>query len=345
MRKIGLLGGSFDPVHKGHIAMAKHALQQLHVDEVWFVLSEQTPLKDRKLTSYEDRRKMLELAFHKFAKFKVCDIEKGSKQKNYTIDTVKRLKKLHPTTEFYFLLGNDQVDQLDAWKGIDELQHLVQLCAFARNGKASKSPYKWQHLAMDAVAISSSDIRSGKLEHVDADVISYFCTKLLYDDILKTAMSTYRYEHSLSVATLCKELAHAHNLDEDLAYLMGYYHDINKEFKRISVEDSKRILHVLAPDLLKEKESIWHGFMGAYVCKKQLFLKNDTLCEAIAHHVLGNCHSNYAKILYIADKCDPLRDYDSSALIARSKENLHEGFRAVKKDQATYYGEEYNDGK
>lgn len=345
MRKIGLLGGSFDPVHDGHMAMAKHALQQLHLDEVWFVLSEQTPLKDRKLTSYDDRRKMLELAFHKFDAYKICDIEKGSTSKNYTVDTVRKLKTMYPKDTFYFILGNDQVEQLHAWKDIDQLQKMVNLCAFARDGKKSESPYTLTYLQMEDIPISSSEIRNGKLCHVDPAVVNYFSKHILYEDILKHAMSEYRYQHSVSVATVCKELATCNQLDVTLAYLMGYYHDINKEFKIINKEDSLKILQELAPEVAKQKESIWHGFMGAYVCEHYLHLQNKQLLEAIAHHVLGNSQSVYAKLLYVADKCDPLRDYDTSAFIELSKQDIHKGYEAVKKDQAIYYGEQYNDGK
>jgi len=343
MKKVGLLGGSFDPIHMGHMEMAKQAKKQLQLDEVWFVLSYDTPLKKRKLTTYEDRKKMVELAIQGYKKFHVCTIEEDSKQKNYTIDTVLELKKKHQDTRFYFLLGGDQIKQLDKWKAIDHLQEEVILCGFMRNGTFD-TPYKVKTLDMNPYAISSSEIRSGKLKDLHPKVKAYIVKHVLYEKIVSSYMSEYRYTHSISVANLCVKLAKMHNLDENVAYLCGIYHDINKEFMYINEQQAEILIACLRPHLLNVNKSIWHGFLGAYVCSHYLGIQDKRILKAIEYHVLGEHQGIYSKLLYICDKLDPLRS-DSSALLEYAYQDLHLGYEKVKEEQKRCYGKEYVDGK
>ncbi|MDF9824078.1 nicotinate-nucleotide adenylyltransferase [Breznakia sp. PF5-3] len=343
MRKVGLLGGSFDPIHLGHVEMAKQAKRQLHLDEVWFVVSNDTPLKERVLSDYQIRVNMVKLAIASYRNFKVCTIEKTNKGKNYTIDTVHKLKKLYKDSAFFFIVGGDQVEQLDKWKDIDKLQQEVSLCYFERDGKKYTSDYKLHPLHMNPYPISSSTIREGKLTYLNPKVKRYISENYIYAGIVSNYMSEYRYQHSMRVAELCVNLAKVHGYDEKIAYLAGMYHDINKEFTYLSLADAKVIIEHLQPNLLKTKESIWHGFLGSYVCKHHLGIYDHRILEAIEHHVLGSSNAIYAKILYIADKLDPDRDYDTQKLWNIALTDIHAGFKAVKEDQEKFYGEEFLD--
>ncbi len=338
--RIGLLGGSFDPVHEGHLAMAKHAYHQLQLDEVWFIPAYDAPLKDRKLSDFSHRCAMLELAIKPFSHFKICTIESEWEQKSYTIHTMEALLKRYPKHTFYFMMGQDQVAQLDKWKEIDKLQEIVELCAFARNGNAIDTPYKVRPLHMNAHLISSSEIRMGKRSHLSKAVISYINKHGLYLDFVEDVMSEKRYAHSQSVALLCKEIACAHHLDEDKAYLSGLLHDIAKEYRILNQEDAKKVLQVMKPKLLTYKEAIWHGYLGSFVCSHKLHIQDQDILLAIENHVLGECRNPYAMILYVADKLDPLRGYDSSATIALVKKDLYEGFYEVHRQQSAYLGKE-----
>mgnify|MGYP003296844293 CR=1 FL=1 len=102
MMKVGLLGGSFDPIHNGHVEMAKEAYRQLGLDEVWFIPTADTPLKQRKLTCYEDRVEMIIRAIAPYRHFYVSRIEEHTDGKNYTIDTIRKLNKMYPDYTFYF---------------------------------------------------------------------------------------------------------------------------------------------------------------------------------------------------------------------------------------------------
>ncbi len=337
--KIALLGGSFDPIHIGHIEMAKCAIKQLQVDEVWFVLAKCSPLKEVSQTSYEDRAKMLSLAIAPYRKFKLCNIEQKLADKSYTIDTIKALKKNFPTHSFYFLMGEDQVANLVLWKSVDQLQYEVALCAFARNNKQVQTKYLVRSLHMPMMIVSSSEIRSGKRYYMPKAVRHYVSSHGLYLAFIKQHMSTARYEHSLRVAELCAQIARANAYDANIAYMSGLLHDINKEHNFLSVAQSQILLQHMKPEYLQHEVGIWHGFSGAYICKHQLYIQNKHILNAIEHHVLGSSRNPYAMILFVSDKLEVGRGYDSSASIAICKKDIKKGFALVLQQVANYYKE------
>lgn len=303
--RIGLLGGSFDPIHQSHILMAKKAMKAQKLDEVWFILSQDTPLKDRKLKAYDTRLKWCELALKGYHHFKICTIEKDSKGKNYTIDTVKELKKryLH---DFYFIIGGDQVAQLDKWKDIEQLKKMVKFIAFPRD--------EYQDIPNDLIKMpilkdsySSTMIRKGNLKGLPHSLVLTYLKD--NSEILKNWMMDKRYEHSLRVADFAQKLAKCYQLDEEKAYLAGLLHDINKEAKLYSLTESKLIVEKLDKKLASYPSGCWHGMMGAFYLKHQLKVNDDVILKAIYHHVLGDNNSTMSIIIYLADKLELGRDY------------------------------------
>lgn len=341
MRRIGLLGGSFDPIHLGHLAMAKQAKRQLQLDEVWFVLSRDTPLKASIATCYEIRLHMLKITIAPYRNFHACTIERDGAGKNYTIDTIRKLKQAYPENQYFFLLGGDQVTQLPKWKAIDELASLVRFCCFERAGSDLVSPYPISKLTMPSYPISSSAIRDGQLRYLDPKVKQFIVYHVLYEGIVSSYMQEERWQHSKRVATLASQLAKANQYDEKIAYLCGIYHDINKEFRYVSLEQSAVILKHLRPALLKKPQSLWHGFMGRYVCKHFLGIYDERILNAVEHHILGNHQGVYTKLLYVADKLEVGRKYDTQPMIAIALNDIHKGFEVVKESQRAFYGKEF----
>lgn len=116
MQKIGILGGSFDPIHKGHLNIAESARAEFDLDEVWFVPAGHSPNKDeREMTSAEIRAGMTALAIADRAYFKLSRIELDSAGTSYTYLTLTRLKEQYPAVEFYFIMGADSLDYFDSW--------------------------------------------------------------------------------------------------------------------------------------------------------------------------------------------------------------------------------------
>lgn len=333
--KIALLGGSFDPVHEGHIQMAKEAVAQLDVEEVWFLPTWKTPLKERNLSSTNDRVQMLELALASYPKFKIDLIEMERMGSSYTVDTLSILCQRYPENQFYWLMGNDQLEQFDRWKEPEKLVKLAQFVCFDRLGKLAKPSYPILCLHMPMMPVSSSDIRKGyKLNYLDPNVLNYIYQHRLYiENFVRERVNPHRFAHSLSVASLCEELAISHHLDSHKAYLIGLFHDIAKS---MSKEKMEPWMDAICPENKIYPVPVWHGFVGSEIVKRVFGLWDETICAAIYHHVLGTSTDPYAMIVFCADKLDPLRGYPVQEQIEQTKKDLEKGFSLVKEENKKY---------
>lgn len=334
-KQILLLGGSFDPVHAGHIAMARAARDQLEADEVWFIPTRQTPLKDRELTDPKHRVRMLELALKDEPDFYIKSVELERQGESFTIDTMEEFHHQYPDCAFTWLIGADQLAQLHKWKKIDRLIHLVRFACFARDGQMPKTKYKVLQLDMCPVPVSSTDIRKGnRLNYLREDVLDYIYKNRLYcKQFVKERVTAHRYLHSLSVANLTEEFARANGLDPDRAWLAGMFHDVCKS---MPPERMKPWMEVAAPHMLQEHTAAWHGFVGSEVCRRIFGIEDEQVLNAIYHHVHGSSTEPVAMAVYCADKLDPLRGYDSYGLINACKKDLADGFRQVKEENERY---------
>jgi nicotinate-nucleotide adenylyltransferase len=159
MRKIGLFGGTFDPIHIGHLIIAEEVRRKLSLSEVWFIPSYVPPHKRDAVITPEHRLKMVELAIQSNKHFKVIDIELKRKGKSYTLDTMKQLKEDYPDEEFYFIIGADMVEYLPNWYKIDELIRLVQFVGVKRSGYKLESAYPVKEVEVPLIEISSTELR------------------------------------------------------------------------------------------------------------------------------------------------------------------------------------------
>ena len=146
--KVGIIGGSFDPIHYGHIQIAKTGLQKLHCDEIWFMPTKSTPLKDRILTSDVHRLAMIQRVMAYDPRFHVCTLEMEREGKSYTIDTVKTLKQRYPDHEFVWMIGNDQLTQFDQWREPETLTSLISFVCVDLDGQLAKTQYPIQCIHM-----------------------------------------------------------------------------------------------------------------------------------------------------------------------------------------------------
>ncbi len=135
--RVGLFGGTFNPVHRGHVAIAEDALRLFGLDEVWLLPAAVPPLKPTAgLASNADRLAMLEraLAEHGDPRLKACDIEYGLPPPSYTIRTVLALQDRFPETSFSFIVGADSLTTLHLWHRVPELLELLPFLVLARPG-------------------------------------------------------------------------------------------------------------------------------------------------------------------------------------------------------------------
>jgi nicotinate-nucleotide adenylyltransferase len=140
-KKIGFFGGTFDPIHYGHIHLALSMLEMNKVDEILFCPAQCSPFKTKEepIAASEHRKKMIELAIAPIKNFNLIPDELDRPAPSYTIDTVRDLLKRHPYSQMHLILGEDAIETLPSWKEIEELIILAPPLIGTRNGKEKKS--------------------------------------------------------------------------------------------------------------------------------------------------------------------------------------------------------------
>jgi len=201
--KIGVFGGSFDPVHFGHIYLARQAVAEVDLDSLLVVPAEIQPFKpERPLTSGTHRAKMAELAFGGDAKIKVSDLELKKGGISYTIDTLREIKKtLEEGDEIYFVIGADAFLKVEKWKDPEELLREYGFIVGARPGYKKKEledltnrlkrVYNINITTINnkLIDISSTEIKSGiesggsLKDYLPAEVESYIKENGLYREL------------------------------------------------------------------------------------------------------------------------------------------------------------------
>ena len=174
MKKIGILGGTFDPVHLGHIGLAQAALHELMLDEVLLMPASKQPFKKNKHVEDASKRlRMIELATMNCEHIGVTDIELQNEGLSYTYDTMLKLMKLYPNTEIHFILGSDSLLRIESWyKG----KELLKLCSFA-------------------VGLRPGDDRAMLRNEADRLTSIYGCKITLLVDLMKPISSTSIRNH------------------------------------------------------------------------------------------------------------------------------------------------------
>ena len=188
--KVGILGGTFNPPHVGHLIMAEQVKDQLDLDKIFFMPTAQPPHSSVTKTTIasEKRVQMLELATMDNSDFEIerYEVDKGGK--NYTYDTMKALIELYPTVDFYFIVGGDMIADMPTWYRIDELIELVQFVGVNRPSYSVETEYPIIMVDIPMIDISSSTIRKKVAMNcsikylVPEDVRNYIVLEGLYQD-------------------------------------------------------------------------------------------------------------------------------------------------------------------
>jgi nicotinate-nucleotide adenylyltransferase len=159
--RIGILGGTFNPIHLGHLILAEEAREKLGLDKIIFVPTNLPPHKDaRGVAKGSERYAMIQLAIRGNSNFAVSDIEIKRRGPSYTIDTIRELKKRYPKGELYFITGSDLLKYLKSWKDLTHILKLVHFVVATRPGYAlAKIPSRIRTVPIRAVDISAFEIR------------------------------------------------------------------------------------------------------------------------------------------------------------------------------------------
>ncbi|KRM43970.1 nicotinate-nucleotide adenylyltransferase [Lentilactobacillus parafarraginis] len=187
-KRVGILGGTFNPVHNGHLIIADQVCSQLGLDQVYFMPDANPPHVDQKLAiDSRDRVAMVNAAIYGNPKFAIEMTEIFRGGVSYSYDTMLELTRRHPENQYYFIIGGDMVSYLPKWHRIDDLVKLVSFVGVKRDGytPASKYPIIW--VDVPYIDISSTLIRSKIRQHQS---IRY----LVPDAVLKYIKEHHLYE-------------------------------------------------------------------------------------------------------------------------------------------------------
>jgi nicotinate-nucleotide adenylyltransferase len=193
-KSIGIFGGTFDPIHKGHIAIAKQAMKQLSLTRVYFVPTSIPPHKQlRSSATAKHRLAMVKLALEGQNNFKVSSLELQRGGISYTIDTVKSFKKLFPSEKLVLIVGEDNLTQFTSWKSPKTILQLCSLAVYKRKNISRtliNYTYSYEMIKGPFLPVSSTEVRQ-KIEHgksisrlLPKSVLSYIKQHSLYQAAL-----------------------------------------------------------------------------------------------------------------------------------------------------------------
>lgn len=326
MKRIGIMGGTFSPVHNEHVALARKAVKELLLDKLFIVPTYSPPHKKKIPVDGTDRLNMLKLAFNGDEKIEISEYELEKKGKSYSYITVSHFKETYPEAELFFIVGGDMLTDFKTWKNPEIILEKCSLAAFGREDFYTDYAVEREYfkrrfgkdfltLSYEGKSVSSTRVRiysslGLSLEgQVPKEVEEYIKEKKLYDDggfiaeFIKRALPEKRLVHTAEVAVSALTKAKELSLDEEEVLSACLLHDCAKYLDKSRFKDFQ-----MPSDVPKPVE---HAFLGAFVAEKTLGIKNERVIDAIRYHTSGKANmSALAKLVFVADMVERGRDYD-----------------------------------
>ena len=158
--KVGILGGTFDPIHIGHLIAASSVYEALNLDSVVFIpAGEPWQKRDRDLSTGQQRLEMVKLATEDDVRFKVSDLEINRTGPTYAVDTVREWKRLNPVDELFWIVGSDALSGIPSWHEWEAFVTEVNIVAVNRVGQSDSVPFEFVSVDMPEVRISATELR------------------------------------------------------------------------------------------------------------------------------------------------------------------------------------------
>ena len=317
--RIGIFGGSFDPVHIEHVRLAEAAVESLALDALLIMPAHTPPHKtDKALSSDGDRLEMCRLAFEGCKKTQVSDYEMRAGGTSFTYLTCRHFRKLYPEAKLYWLVGTDMLRDFPSWKNPEEILSLATLAVCARNRGGDVSSTR-----IRALAAAGEDISSFAGKRVAAYVADNGLYKIPHAKEALDLEKPSRRAHSVRVAVLAAERAAGLKIDEKRALTAALFHDCAKNLP----SDSPRLEGFTPPSGVPA--AVVHQYAGAYVAEHAFGISDGEILDAIRYHTSGRENmSLLGKLIFLADMLESGRDFEGveelRAAFWKDKDSLDE---------------------
>jgi nicotinate-nucleotide adenylyltransferase len=339
-QRIGVFGGTFDPIHNVHLNAARAALDQAGLDRVLFVVSARPPhKKDDTVAAPEQRLAMVRAAIADEPRFEASDIEFRREGPSYTHETLAEFAQIYPGGELFLIIGDDSFAEFPSWREPEAILAKAKLLVLPRPGKVRRAPESmaghYEYLPFQLSDMSSTEIRrritAGEpiaglvpdaVEALIRDLRIYeaearFDTPRAAEFIalIRERLPEKTYRHTVSVAQTILGAAPAAGISPEQAVTAGLLHDLCKAMKPEALAERAKaygITHYLdAPNLL-------HGPVAAEECRRELGVHDEDVIDAIRWHTTGRAGwGRVGQALFYADFSEPRRPHHQAAKARR----------------------------
>lgn len=349
--KILIFGGSFDPAHKAHIEVLRDAISFVGPYKVIIVPSWLSPFKNSHWASYDQRKKMLSKVLNEYYLANLCEIsdfEAERRKKTYTWQLIKYLKKKYPYSELFFLMGSDSFLSLEKWKNPGYIRKNCKIIVARRKGFETDKKNGILFLNKLYPSLSSTEAREKILKKdfslLPKSVKKEIISKKLYfysiADSISKILSKKRFNHTLAVCRLARELSEIWGADSKKAVLAALIHDCAKEF---SISKQLKIAGKIFPkkDLYfkaQKAPGIIHQYASAAFARYDLSVKDKEVLNAAASHSLGKKNPDkLSQIIEISDFASYDRRHRSAQKIRKTAlKSLKKAFKQMREEKRKY---------
>ena len=322
MERIGIFGGTFDPVHNEHVYLAQQVKRELGLSALIAVPTLIPPHKSHsECAPAAARCEMLALAF---GRENVCDYEIREGGTSYTYKTLEYLKSVYPDRELIFLVGGDMLEDFKTWKYPERILAAARLAAFEREGthvdfgrecSLIRERYGAEVIRLKSCGkkVSSTKIRLYTMfgleisAYVPRKVEAYIRREGLYAptlavELVRSVLNERRFMHTANVAVCALDKAKILGLDRDRVFDACVYHDIAK------FVDPKKQPGAVPADA---PEPVAHAFLGAYMLEHEFGIKDEDILNAVKYHTTGRAGmSKLEKLVFVADMVEEGRKFE-----------------------------------
>ena len=346
VKKYALFGGTFDPIHEGHLRLAREFARRLSLDRVTLMPTCVPPHKMKEsIAPAEDRLEMCRLAVADDPLFEVSDLEIRRGGASFTADTLAALHEREPGARWYLITGADMFLTLGTWNRFEQIARLAVLCAAPRDGAdaaalrecAKTLEERGAQCAVEDIpelSVSSTELRDairkgeeGRLTPglLPEPVTAYIRKRGLYTgkgpektmqsdeqfiEIIRGRLSEKRFRHSLAVAEQAAHLAPLYGADPEKARTAGILHDILKDEKPAALLQILHDFGIILDNTETVSPNLWHAIAGSAFIERVLHVDDSAIVDAVRYHTTGRAGmSPLEKTLFVADFTSADRNY------------------------------------